>query len=111
MENICPTCKSQLKFVPAGVSRKTGKPYQGFFTCPNRCPKPAYSPTYAPQDTNVPQEPEPKSDWDKINNGKSNDIRANVALKMVSEILAGGQIPLSDWKLWADNFYNYNPNK
>jgi hypothetical protein len=40
---------------------------------------------------------------------KEDDIRANVALKMVSEIIAGGKIDIKDWKVWADTFYHYKP--
>ena len=42
---------------------------------------------------------------------QSGEIRSNVALKMVSEILAAGVIPLDQWELWANNFYFYQPNK
>lgn len=28
-----------MKFIPAGVSKSTGKPYAAFWSCPNRCPK------------------------------------------------------------------------
>jgi len=40
---------------------------------------------------------------------QSQEIRANVALKMVSEIIASGQIGLEEWKKYADEFYNYKP--
>ncbi len=32
----CPKCSSELKEVPAGVSKKTGKPYNAFIACSNR---------------------------------------------------------------------------
>ena len=32
MEN-CPICQSEFKQVPAGVSKKTGQPYQAFIAC------------------------------------------------------------------------------
>lgn len=50
--NNCPVCGSLLKTIPAGVSKKTGKPYQSFTACPNKCntswnssPNPPQSPT------------------------------------------------------------------
>lgn len=32
----CPECQSPIKTVPAGVSKKTGKPYDSFQCCSNR---------------------------------------------------------------------------
>lgn len=40
MENLiklCPSCGMEQRLVPAGVSRKTNKPYQAFWACPNKC--------------------------------------------------------------------------
>ena len=34
--STCPQCNSPLKTVPAGVSKKTGKPYNAFTACSNR---------------------------------------------------------------------------
>ena len=42
MSNLCPSCNSEMKLIPAGVSKKSGKPYQAFLSCPNRCAKPGY---------------------------------------------------------------------
>lgn len=38
MTNIqqCPKCGSEIKEIPAGVSKKTGKPYTRFLACTNR---------------------------------------------------------------------------
>jgi hypothetical protein len=33
MENQCPKCGSDLKILPAGISKKTGKPYRAFTAC------------------------------------------------------------------------------
>ena len=35
MEN-CPKCQSPIKTVPAGVSKRTGQPYNAFQACSNR---------------------------------------------------------------------------
>ena len=32
----CPLCKSNLKTIPAGTSKKSGKPYNSFTACENR---------------------------------------------------------------------------
>ena len=36
MNEQCPQCGSQIKTVPAGVSKKTGNPYNAFQACSNR---------------------------------------------------------------------------
>ena len=32
----CPKCDGQTKIVPAGISKKTGRPYDSFFSCLDR---------------------------------------------------------------------------
>jgi len=32
----CPQCNSEVKQIPSGVSRKTGKPYNAFLACSNK---------------------------------------------------------------------------
>ena len=32
---LCPNCNSEMRLVKAGISRKTNKPYNAFFSCPN----------------------------------------------------------------------------
>ncbi len=36
----CQICGSELSLIPAGVSKKTGKPYNSFMACPNKCKSP-----------------------------------------------------------------------
>ena len=36
----CKVCGEMMKQIPAGVSKKTGKPYESFMSCPNRCKSP-----------------------------------------------------------------------
>ena len=33
---ICPFCQSPVREIPAGVSKRTGKPYNRFWACSNR---------------------------------------------------------------------------
>jgi hypothetical protein len=40
MANKCKVCGQDMRLVPAGVSKSTGKPYQAFESCPNRCKQP-----------------------------------------------------------------------
>ena len=37
---ICFQCNNEMKLVPAGVSRKTGKSYSAFWACENKCLRP-----------------------------------------------------------------------
>ena len=32
----CPNCQSPIRFIRAGISKKTGKPYSEFWSCENR---------------------------------------------------------------------------
>lgn len=33
----CPGCGAEMKHIPAGVSKSTGKPYEAFSACSNKC--------------------------------------------------------------------------
>ena len=33
----CPDCGAPIRFIPAGISKKTGKKYNSFYSCENRC--------------------------------------------------------------------------
>jgi hypothetical protein len=33
----CPGCGAEMKNIPAGVSKSTGKPYEAFSACSNKC--------------------------------------------------------------------------
>lgn len=34
---VCESCGAPVKFIPAGISRKTGKKYNEFYSCSDRC--------------------------------------------------------------------------
>jgi len=36
MAGICPVHGEEFKFIPAGISKRTGKSYHGFWACPER---------------------------------------------------------------------------
>ncbi len=56
---ICKTCNSEMKLVPQGVSKKTGKPYNAFYSCPNNRERGCKTVPYAPQ---APQTNEKRED-------------------------------------------------
>jgi len=80
----CPT-HGTVRFVKPGVSKKTGKPYQGFFVCgeegcEERPPKNATAPMQRPVQSVGPQRPAappPRAaapNWDKIAEGKCRSL-------------------------------------
>jgi hypothetical protein len=71
MENLCPICGQPLKLIPAGISKGTGKAYQAFWSCPNRCkqtsqPKPTPIQNFS---ANLDQQNNDKK-WQEISTGK-----------------------------------------
>ena len=84
MENLCAVCGQPMKYIKAGVSKATGKPYNGFYACEDRShkqPKQAYTGNNTPQSyQNAPTgnfkpnlpivEPKREVNWDKISFGK-----------------------------------------
>lgn len=75
---MCPIHNQPLKLVPAGVSKKTNRPYNAFYACPERgCdyrPEGNAVQSQAPRQTYQPQ-PQPanqaKPNWDKIGKMKA----------------------------------------
>lgn len=50
----CPYCQSSIRYIKAGVSKRTGKPYNEFWACENRDCKFTWHPNKKPQ----PRRPE-----------------------------------------------------
>jgi len=48
-DNVCPICGTIKELIPAGISKRTGKPYDEFWSCPNRCKKPSVPANYSNQ--------------------------------------------------------------
>ena len=71
---ICETCKQEMRWVNAGVSKKTNKPYNGFWACDRKCPKLPKTQNYAPTrqiSTNLtPPVKTPDVNWDRVSFGK-----------------------------------------
>lgn len=74
MENLCTTCNSPLKLIPAGFSQKTQKNYNAFWACPNGhkqppAPKlPPVTPSY--QNPSTPQ----SFERSMVDNSRQNSI-------------------------------------
>lgn len=76
MEN-CKVCGKPMTLIPAGISRKTGKAYSAFLSCPDRCVQPKSNPI--PGWDKPVHKPSP-SETDML-------IEINVKLDKVLEIL------------------------
>jgi len=59
-------CGQEMRLVPAGVSKKTGRAYTEFWACPNRCEKPKTVTMSAPNVSPLIEKP----NWDEISWGK-----------------------------------------
>ena len=117
--DTCNICGSSFKTIPAGISKGSGKPYQAFVACSKfgckgkpggSAPQETYvSPNMqvSPQNTNIAPNLG-KNSTPTLNTDDS--IRANVALKMVSELASANVIQLIDWERWANKFYHYKPS-
>lgn len=72
----CQSCQSEMRFIKAGVSKKTGLPYNAFWSCPNGCKQ-------APMQPQPPKPISPKPDWDAIAESK-------VKTHLIGSMLASG---------------------
>lgn len=63
-----------------------------------------------PRASQAPRPPQNQFTQPVSNAKRENDIRENVALKMVSELVSAGKIDLAQWELWANKFYFYKPS-
>ena len=95
----CQQCGQLLKTIPAGISKSTGKPYNAFVACPNKCRQ-------APQNQQnmQPQPPQAQKtaskqevDWDKIAAGKVRHAFALEAYKANKKITAELANEITQW--------------
>jgi phosphoribosylaminoimidazole-succinocarboxamide synthase len=86
MNTICENCGQVLKYVKAGISKSTGKPYSAFMACPNQCPQPKI--------TEPIKEQEP--DWGKIRNEKQMNIAASVAVNNAVSLVSAGKLDIQN---------------
>ena len=70
----CQSCGAELKTIPAGISKKTGKSYNAFQACPNNCQQPnnvaSYPPYKAPLSSPSGQGGQKDPNWEEISKGK-----------------------------------------
>lgn len=71
MAQNCKVCGYEMKLIPAGVSKKTNRPYEAFYACPNKCKQPVAHPAaqYFPKDNpnyQAPAVPQTKEIRDSV---------------------------------------------
>jgi hypothetical protein len=87
--SLCPTCNSEMKLIPPGVSKSTGRPYSAFEACPKNCPKNnPRAVTYAPLPS---QTTTTKDEWNQIRDQKETAIHWAVCLKGAIDLCVAGK--------------------
>lgn len=75
----CVHCGQELKYIAAGVSKQTGKPYSAFYVCLNKCkfplpqfeqPNPKFQKPQTQQEVERSQQAVPMRDYEKEAYGK-----------------------------------------
>lgn len=100
----CTICNSEIKQIPAGVSNRTGQPYNAFMACPNKCkqgtqpvPQPITQPTPKEQFANKMDEQKEQAKWNKIAEGKVRHGFAVEAYKMGKTLDQDTIIEINKW--------------
>lgn len=102
---LCPTCNSAIKIIPAGISKKTGKPYNSFQACSNRECSYVVGATYqqpvapqnAPQAVKQPSNEPNSPDWDLIALGK---VKHGVACAFIQAGKVFSPVDMQPWVDW-----------
>ena len=96
-QNNCSVCGAPVKVIPAGISKKSGKPYNAFYKCES-CgktgnvggySKPSYPKPYTPPADLTPRD-------EKMAEGQSFGNAKNVAGMLLSASIQSGQLKLED---------------
>jgi len=130
MENnqspTCAVCGATLKFIPAGVSKTTGKPYSQFWSCPNRCPKnpqtavnkSQFGPVMAQKNEYIKDAQERRDESIKEAQARKEEAvriegAKSAAGRIVAAMIEAKAIDPKDWTIKYDEVsqfvYNYKP--
>ena len=82
----CPTCQDEMRQIPAGVSKKTGKPYRAFWACDKQACKDAK----AQNRTNTPFQTQ-----------NAPTPQFNPDYKALEEKVATLEMALANMRVWA----------
>jgi len=105
---LCPLCNIEMRLVPAGISKKTGKPYHPFYSCPeckqNLNMQPGME---APQKPKVIMQPIPVHNG--IDLGKKENNKLICRTDLMVEVIKKDMMPEEHLKL--HDFYWEHINK
>src|SRR5947209_3235310 len=97
---LCPQHGVEFKLVPAGISKKTGQPYNAFYSCPIMgCKLKPNQPINNAGAGGYPQKESPKmtkEDWEAKDAKKNKDILLQVAFKAAVELEIAGKTSRKD---------------
>lgn len=104
----CQTCGAPMR--PAGISQKTGRPYNSFCTNEN-CPTRQRTGTSSARLVNPSYTPinNEETKWKKINEEKNDHIKWLNALNNATILASTGKIELKDIKVTAQKIYVMQP--
>jgi len=83
-----------MRQIPAGVSKKTGKPYNAFMACPNQCKQ---NQTQTAPNVQVEE------------NNVENNIRWCNAINNACLLVAHGKMEMNDLEALANRIYKLEP--
>jgi len=112
----CPQCTALLSVIPAGTSKKTGKPYPTFQVCSAKC---GWKPPYNQPASDNPTPPAPliTDDVKKYNAKKEAEMAILNAKNGAATITAAiiNTTPNTDWaityKMVCNEIYNFAPEE
>lgn len=97
----CKVCGMEMKFVKAGISKSTGKPYDGFWACPERCKQPKPN-NYSSQVVSQKQNQYGQNETDKR-------IKWLNALNNATMLMCYGKIEKEKFRITAEWIYAMEP--
>lgn len=104
----CAVCGRTMKLIPSGVSKTTGKPYNAFWACPEKCKQPQMSSTSQINHNKIADIKEEEK-WKRINEEKNGNIKWLNALNNACLLASTDKISLKDLKVTAQRIYEMYP--
>lgn len=109
---VCAVCGQPMIQIPAGVSKTTGRPYQAFMACPNRCkqPKPVIQQPAQPRSPQLPQNYEygqPSAPFQQVAQGYQPPTPKVAGDQIIIELLQTIQNEAKDYFKQLNDQQNY----
>jgi hypothetical protein len=88
----CNQCNEEMRFIKAGISQRTGKPYNSFWSCPNKCRQQGANQSIGSKVIQAYKQVDNDKKWEDIRKEKNENIKWNMALKLAVEAWYHGKI-------------------